>query len=445
MRFLGGARKGDRLNGATAGQRPLRSIHEMSTMHIVIINNIPRYADPARWDFKLIRYEDEIDHKLHQVSYIVNPRGRSGVTAPAGSYQLYTLDTLSDAALYRPLLDRLVRERGPIDRLVVFSESLQDVAAELRDQFGIPGNGVEANRLGRDKLVMKQRIAAAGLRAPRFTAVTADGSDAALAFAAATGYPLILKPVDGQASSGVRKIADERSLRAELASLPDGVTLDLEEFIEGTLFHVDGLIDSAGQVVFIVPSQYVNPCLDFTQGAPLGAAMLDPSTPLHAEVRAFATACVQALGLKGGPFHLELFRTEAGELVFLEVGARVGGADVPYIIHQASGINLFDEWLRIIVGKEPQPMPAPALIGAWLMFPRPAMLPARVESVSRFDGEVGSLYRQLVPACGDVLENEDGYSSMQAGRFLFCSRSAQEVSRDMATIMRDFSLVTTQP
>jgi hypothetical protein len=414
-------------------------------MNIVIINNLPRFSDTSRWDFELVRYQDFVSHDEHAVTYIVNSRGLSGVTAPAGSYALYQLERLNDAEAYRPVLQEVIRKHGPVDRLIVFSEGLQDVASQLRDEFDIVGNRPEQNRLGRDKILMKEKVSAQGLRVPHFTTVSAGQLDAALSFAAKTGYPLILKPIDGQSSSGVKKLDSEAELRAAIAAMPAHGHQDLEEFIDGQLFHIDGLVDPQGRVVFVVPSRYVNNCLDFTFGAPLGAVMLDRDSALHEAVSLFTVACVEAIGLRGCPFHLELFRTSKGELVFLEVGARVGGADVPYMIDKTRGINLFGEWLKMIMGEETALANGSAAVGGWLMFPRPDGLPLRVTTVSDFQGKVGSLYRQLVPKHGELIEHEEGYCSMQSGRFLFCADSTERVLTDMQSVMRDFSITTTVP
>jgi len=91
-------------------------------MNLVIINNLPKFSDAARWDFELVCYEADIDHTEHQLSYFINERGRSGVTAPANTYQLYVLATLSDADLYRPHLTAITSKLGQIDRLIVFAE-----------------------------------------------------------------------------------------------------------------------------------------------------------------------------------------------------------------------------------------------------------------------------------------------------------------------------------
>lgn len=411
-------------------------------MNVVIINNLARFPGTDRWDFDLVRYEDFIDHRAHQVSYIVNPRGLKAITAPMGSFGLHEFARLDDIATYRPVLSEIAQKQGSIDRLIVFSESLQDLAAQLREEFDIPGKRPEENRLGRDKLVMKNKVSAAGLRTPRYTSVSDTEVDRAVAFALTARYPLILKPVDGQSSHGVRKIDSEAQLRVEVASLPSHSRWDLEEYIEGSLLHIDGLVDPKGKVTLAVPSRYVNTCLAFTQGAPLGAVMLEPGTPLHGRVVKFSVQCIEAIGLKACPFHLEIFHTTGDDLVFLEVGARVGGADVPSVMHQATGINLFGEWVNMCMD-QPAMLQAPTQsIGAWLMFPRPEGLPLRVQSVTRFDGRLPTLYRQLVPEVKQVLEHEDGYCSMQSGRFLFAGPSSDQVVKDVERVMNEFSITT---
>jgi biotin carboxylase len=210
------------------------------------------------------------------------------------------------------------------------------------------------------------------------------------------------------------------------------------------MFHVDGLIDADDRVVFILPSRYVNGGLDFELGAPYGSVTLDPVTQsgLYRSLTAFATRCVEAIGLRHGAFHLELFQKFNGELVFIEVAARIPGCDAPWMIHEATGVNLFGEWLNLIMGRPGQIEPRTGVTAAWVMFPRPGGLPRRVTAVSSFLGRVPSVCRELVPDVGSVLEPEQGYCSMQAGRFLFCGNSAGQVNHDVQQVLSEFSIST---
>src|ERR1700733_203876 len=54
-----------------------------------------------------------------------------------------------------------------VDRILANWEPLVLLAARLRERFALPGVSVDAVRGFRDKQLMKERVAAAGLRVPR--------------------------------------------------------------------------------------------------------------------------------------------------------------------------------------------------------------------------------------------------------------------------------------
>src|SRR5262249_4535377 len=85
-----------------------------------------------------------------------------------------------------------LRGRG-IDRVLANWEPLATVAARLRERFGLPGMSVDTVRGFRDKQLMKERVAAAGLRVPRTQRVRSI-QDVWVA-AEITGFPAIIKPI----------------------------------------------------------------------------------------------------------------------------------------------------------------------------------------------------------------------------------------------------------
>ena len=236
--------------------------------------------------------------------------------------------------------------------------------------------------------------------------------------ARALGFPLIIKPVRGASSKGVLRIDSLEELQS-LLQTTDLAGNEIEEYIDGEILHVDGVIDLAGACPFISVSRYISSCLGFeTSGQPLGSIILR-DTPLARSCKAFALACLQALELRGSAFHLELFHRN-GELVFLEVGARVPGADVPYAIHRAYGVNLFQLWIDVVLGGAVTPRGAAApKVAGWITFPRPRPLPRKVVSANSLIGIVPGLYRELIPATDQFLKDTGGgYTHMQGGRFL---------------------------
>jgi biotin carboxylase len=231
---------------------------------------------------------------------------------------------VSDYANDRAVLDTLrgLCAVGGISRIVHVAEADVLRAAQLRDEFDLPGIRTSAALAYRDKLVMKEYVAAAGILTPRFLAP--DSTDAATKFAASAGYPVVVKPRLGVGSRGLEIVADP----ARLSTLiPDSEhALLVEEYVPGRMMHVDGFM-SDSIVTFAAISEYVNDCLSYRRSVPLGSVQLDRSGAAFAQVAEFTRRVVRALPPTDfSPFHLEVFLREAdGELVFCEIACRLGG------------------------------------------------------------------------------------------------------------------------
>lgn len=403
-------------------------------MHIVIVNRWPRFDPAERWDNELTRYETFIDHLEHEVSYVVDENGLKGVLAvPEVIAAIECIADVNDLEQLTAVCRRLEAKVGPIDQLISLSEFNLEVAAVVRDRLDIPGPRPAEVAVYRDKVCMKQHIQAAGLAIPRFAHCTTP--DETLRKGDMLGYPLILKPRGGAASIGVRKIGSHEELRAALAglSLADH---EIEQFVEGRIYHVDGFVNDAGQIVFQVVSRYLNDCLAFAQGAPLGSLTVAPS-PLRREIEEFSIRCCEALRLRGTPFHLEVI-WHCNEPVFLELGARVGGAEVPHLINHLFGVNLYECWLRSLAGEtvSVQPRRTDAR-GGWLVIPKPAEA-VRVRWVRSLKQTMPTIWRELLPKPGEVLAPGGAYDALHCGRFILVGDSEAQVESDLIEIINRF-------
>jgi formate-dependent phosphoribosylglycinamide formyltransferase (GAR transformylase) len=409
-------------------------------MHIVIVNRWPRFNDGQRWDNELTRYEAFFDHRAHRISYVVDGPGALGVLTPRE--HIAHLVQVEDVNHYPQLLTavaEVIERVGPIDLLIALSEFTLEIAAKVRQTLGVPGHGLEQVAVYRDKTRMKQVLYQHGLPVPAFT--RCETLDHTLAFAAELGYPLIVKPVDGAASIGVLRVDNEQQLRAALTDV-DLQRYEVEEFLDGEVHHVDGFTDATGQVPFQAVSRYLNNCLDFTQCQPLGSVLLQTSQ-LRTRIEVFSQQCLQALGLRNTAFHLELFVRPDGSLVFLEVGARVGGSEVPHLINKVFGVNLYEHWLKSLIGV-PADLPPRASdpSGGWLIIPKPRQLPCKVLKAPSQRDQVTSLWRELLPQQGMTLEAGGGYDAMQGGRFIFTDLDQANIERDIQHVIEHYRLET---
>ncbi|MFB8765418.1 ATP-grasp domain-containing protein [Nocardiopsis alba] len=252
------------------------------------------------------------------------------------------VDDYSDGPAVARHLDELCRAHR-VARIVCGTEDDALRVAAARERWGIPGMGLREALLHRDKLLMKDAVGRR-VRTPGYTAP--ESPEEAVEFAERTGWPVVVKPRSGYGSRGVRVVHDAESLWKEVADRAEEDLL-LEEFVPGVVYHVDGFTHQ-GEVLWSVPSRYLNTCLSWQEGASLGSAQMDPGDDLTLRLDAFAREVSKALPIaEPTPFHLEVFEhSVTGELLFCETAARTGGGHILDVLEHATGMNCVREWYR---------------------------------------------------------------------------------------------------
>lgn len=324
-------------------------------MNILILHRVP---------YQRIDYARGIDHNQHDVTYF---GVRDTLDTLPTDLPCIKVERPGKASAFEEARAWLEAQLQQFDRVIALSEYELLDAARLREWLGVPGATVDEVSLVRDKLLMKRAVAQAGLRVPRFMPLHAFLANSQRVPWKGT---TVLKPHSGASSEDVRifdspahAMAAIRSRTSQIARLDKGMEVaaeyEIEEFVDGDILHFDGLVAN-GELLTITASRYVGTCLGYAQGQPLGSFHF-PITPLYRE---WATQALAAVGIRQGSFHLEAI--EHNGLVFLEVGNRVGGADVVPTFELATGVHLPSEELRILLdGRPSRPLPATQVSNAW--------------------------------------------------------------------------------
>lgn len=282
-------------------------------MKILILHRVPYFK---------IEYHRGISHDRHDVTYFGTDQALA--TLPPD----LRCDRVSRPGL-RPVFEEaqkwLARKPREFDRIISASEYELLDAALLREHLGVPGAPPAQVVLARDKVLMKQAVEDAGLRVPRFLPLPQFLADEGLA---PWHGRTVLKPHRGASSEDVlvfdttalatTAIREGRTGIARLDAGKDRETFQVEEFVSGPIRHFDGLVQG-GEVLVLSASEYINTCLQYSQGRPLGSFQIGFSD----ETRAWVARALAAVRIEDGSFHLEAI-VQDGELVFLEVGNRVG-------------------------------------------------------------------------------------------------------------------------
>ena len=393
--------------------------------HILVLN---------RWDDEFARYHEYIDHSGNLVSYVTTASARPAIHADLAC-EVHVLPTLEDWAEVAALARQLAARHGPIDRVIALSEFDLDLGASLRETLGARGPTSLATRLVRDKVAMKRAVSAAGMRVPRFS--TALDRAAVHDFARRTGLPLILKPRTGAASHGVHRADTPEQLETLLRSIDPGA-YEVEEYVSGDIYHIDGLV-AGGILQANRSARYLNTCLDFENGLPLGSVAVD-DPHLTRELDRLTHRVLAALRLETGAYHLEVIRAEqpGPEWVFLEIGGRVGGGEIPFVWNDVYGIDLVGSWIRLLLGQPASLRMSPEVAG-FAMIPEPREVPCEVVGATSLLGKLPTLYAEVLPSKGDRLDGHGGYDRI-SGRFRFRGPTSSAVERDVRLAMETYRL-----
>lgn len=389
--------------------------------HIVIIH---------RWRVRYASYADYVDHDDFAVSYVTTGVGESGV--PPAAAEVALVGATDDLPAVRDRIKLLAARHGAPAAIIALKEDDLLVAAQLREEWGCPGPTREDLIRVRDKLVMLTAVRAAGLAVPAFA--PAPSMDAVVGFAAEHGWPVVVKPRIGSSSAGV-------VLVTSAATEPDFESygpLLVQAYDPRQIYHVDGFTDGTALGPFRA-SRYLNSCLDFRHGDVLGSVEEDDPA-LIASIGAFTEQALAALVDGPTVFHLEVFcDRDTGSCAFLEVGARVGGGEIPFVWQEVHGYDLMEAAFRIALGQPPRPLGTPFReVGGILLVPAPAARPCRVTEVTPMLGTVPGLYAEALLRPGEVIPAADAYYEHVGGRFRFRGGSSAAVEEAVVATARRY-------
>jgi len=247
--------------------------------------------------------------------------------------------------------------------------------AALSSAFGCPGLDVEvaANATEKDRRIATLR--AAGLATPAHGVAT--GMREGLALLETIGLPAVVKPVDRTGSLGVSKISSFEGardlLRRALVKSRSG-RIVVERYLTGTEHTVTG-VSVGGRVHFASLSDR-----DYSEKERFAPSIFERGDILPSALgpdearRVFETveAGVRALALDPAVFNTDVLVTPAGEVILIELTARLPGARIASdLVPLATGVDILPNAVRLALGRpiildELRPSRATAVVQRYL-------------------------------------------------------------------------------
>ncbi|MFJ9807615.1 acetyl-CoA carboxylase biotin carboxylase subunit family protein [Streptomyces sp. NPDC101158] len=271
------------------------------------------------------------------------------------------------------------------DAVIGFSEYILLALAHAAERLGLPGPGAGAV-YSRDKRLMRERWAEAGVPVPAFRRVATE-AELAEAFDALTA-PMLLKPAWGAGSIGqaVLRTRDDvagawSSVTGALRGLADrgfGESYEtdapghllVEEIIDATTegwyeeegygdyLSVEGVV-ARGVFHPVAITGRIPTIAPFTELSSHAPCVL--AEPLQRRVEEVARAAVDALGLDTCGTHTEIKLCRDGGLMVVESAARFGGSAIMAVVEEVFGADLVTMLTRELLG-EPAGLPERMLV-----------------------------------------------------------------------------------
>ncbi len=249
---------------------------------------------------------------------------------------------------------RYHRKIRKIDGAICVAADAPLTVAAVCDRLGIPGTSRETAALASDKLAMKERLKAAGVAVPWFSAVETPQALSRLLIE--RGRDLVIKPVDSRGSRGVQRLAhvsDTASAFLLARSHSPTERVMVEQYLEGPQVSTESLVVN-GQCITPGFSDRNYEYLDryapfFVENGGDLPSRLPPET--QAKVKDLVAAAAAAMGVTHGTVKGDIV-VHQGTPHVIELAARLsGGFFCTREIPLATGVDFVGAAIRIALGE----------------------------------------------------------------------------------------------
>lgn len=269
----------------------------------------------------------------------------------------FQADLFDEVYRHRTLADTLsfLKDRK-VAGIIPGTQTALDVVDVFAQGLGVLGNPVESIAARSNKRIMKEYWKAHGVPCADF--LDSGSLTEVLDWAAATGYPVVLKPNASSGASHVYVCTDEREVAEAfrvITSSPDMYdrrfsTVLVEEYLDGDEFFMNLLHDGSADSPMVSVARYEKLQRDGHASIYRNFKSLPLDDPLALSVLPHIRAANECVGVRYGINDTEFKMTSRGPRM-IEINNRLPGASTPQMIEKCSGLNTYQANVRIFLGE----------------------------------------------------------------------------------------------
>lgn len=236
-----------------------------------------------------------------------------------------------------------VAQKEKIDGIMtICSDRPMRIVAKVSEELKLNSISTKTALLATNKVHMRNALKKNNVPIPKYAICSTKSEyDAAIRN---IGLPAIVKPSDNSGSRGIVFLNDESDIEeayiyASKNSMENVVLV--EEYMDGDEVSVEVFVTNEGVNIVQITDK-------ITTGAPHFVEMghTQPSLlpfEIQNEIKKVTTMAVNAIGINGGPAHVELKVTSTGVKI-VELGARLGGDFIATnLVFESTGVDLVKE------------------------------------------------------------------------------------------------------
>lgn len=246
-----------------------------------------------------------------------------------------------------------VSKLGAVGVVSIASEVAMPAVHYLLRKMNIPCNSKETDDIATNKYLMRCALRDAGIPGPKFMLIENILTDYSLV--KDFKFPLIAKPIDLSSSRGVVKIdnLDELNQGIEYAlNWSEEKKVILEEYIGGQEYSGESIAYNGKYKLLTITEKTTTGAPHFVETGHRQPANLSEEMFKKVEERLYSA--FKAMGIKYGAVHPEFKITEDGEIIFMEIGARMGGDCIGSdLVPLSTGYDYMGMVISIGCGKAP--------------------------------------------------------------------------------------------
>lgn len=322
-----------------------------------------------------------------------------------------------------------------------------NMVAELGKAFNVPTMDEETAALFTDKFLMREFSKKHGLKYPEYK--FCKTVDDAIALQKEINKPIIIKPLDSNASHGVFKCCNEEEIRKHFDESMSFSRVEksvlAERFIVGTEFTIDGVKTPHGHYTMAISEKK-----HFAHNESIANELLfshcNPNFD-YDKLRATNDAFVMKSNLQFGFTHAE-YKFEDGEFYLIEIAARGGGNMISscitqymmgydtyrYLVECATG-NVHDEDFSL----RPEYKERAAVL-KFFETPNGGGKVKEIKGLDYIENEPDIKHYRLNFKVGDTIENALN-DSVRIGFYIVCSENMQKLREVISNVQKNFQIL----